>query len=193
MNSFSKIKALVEIAGQKYDSGVGYTSRVVKLKNKHIAKFFKDGKHMSDADYEGQDEKDAHEFARDEMAYRKKEKMKNESVDPKDHIEQTLASADINSEVKGDVVKVHKSNKSRAERLLKKMGHTHKVETGLNEETLTERIHLPQGTNNTTDKIADDAINSRGRVKKMMGNRSPLDVIARILAGRGKNNESLDY
>lgn len=253
MNSFKKIKQLVEVAGTKYDSGVGYTARVVKTSTgKHVAKFFSKNKHMTDADYEGQNEQDAHEFAKDEMAYRKKEKMKNESVDPKDHIEQTLASADINSTVTGDTVKVHKSNKARTERILKKMGHSHKVETGLNEDldearmpladhpyhkksdaelrgiqkdageaaramknhdpkaeakyldqvndastvlyyrkqknedVLNERINEPQGHKTTPDPISNDALNSHGRVKKMMGNHTPLDIISKILAGRNK-------
>lgn len=119
MNLFEKYKSLLE--GVDYDSGNGYTARVVKTKQgKHVAKFFKDGEHMTDADYEGRDLKDAHEFAADEIAHREKK--------------------------------------------------------------LFERINMPQGHEVVPDKITDGAVEKRGRVKKMMGNRMPIEIIARILA-----------
>jgi len=119
MNQYQKYKSLIE--GVDYDSGNGYTSRVVKTKNgKYVAKFFKNGEHMHDADYEGADMKDAHEFAADEIAHREKK--------------------------------------------------------------LFERINMPQGHEIVPDKITDGALEKRGRVKKMMGNRMPIEIIARILA-----------
>jgi hypothetical protein len=119
MNLYQKYKTLLE--GVDYDSGTGYTARVVKTsKGKHVAKFFKDGKHMTDADYEGADMKDAHEFAADEIAHREKK--------------------------------------------------------------LFERINMPQGHEVVPDRIADGALEKRGRVKKMMGNRMPIEIIAKILA-----------
>lgn len=182
MSLFDKYKSILEVKGTEYNSGAGYTARVVKLKDKHIAKFFKDGKHMTDADYEGKDEADAHEFAQDEMAVRAK--PKSESLDPKDYIEQALANIDINAKVDGEVVSVHSSNKTRAKRLLTRLGHTHRVVGNLDEALISERINLPQGHQRTADPISNDAINNRGRVKKMMGNRTPIEIIAKILAGK---------
>jgi len=180
MNTLEKYKHITEVKGTQYTSGTDYTARVVKLGNKHIAKFFNKGEHMKDADYEGQNEKDAHEFANDEMEYRKKQK--NESVDGKDHIEQTLASADINSKVDGQSVKVHKDNKAKAARIVKRMGYSHKVESGLNEsDDLNERINMPQGHKETPDPISDDS-SKHGAVKKMMGNKKTVDIVAKILA-----------
>ena len=51
------------------------------------------------------------------------------------HIEQELANKDINSKVVGNVVKVHKDNLDKARSMVKKMGFSHKVEHGLNEES----------------------------------------------------------
>lgn len=119
MNIYQKYKNLVE--GVDYDTGNGYTSRVVKTKaGKYVAKFFKHGEHMKDADYEGADLKDTHEFAADEIAHREKK--------------------------------------------------------------LFERINMPQGHENIPDPITDGATEKRGRVKKMMGNRMPIEIIAKILA-----------
>lgn len=184
MNTFKQFKSLQEATGKVYDSGVGYTARVISKDGKHVAKFFKNGQHMQDADYEHKDSKDVHEFARDEMEYRKNSAQKNESIDPKDHIETSLANRDINSKVDGNSVQVHKSNLDKAKRLVKRLGYSHTVKSGLNEETLDERNNMPQGHKETPDPISDDSSSDNGRVKKMMGNRTPLNIIATILAKR---------
>lgn len=49
---------------------------------------------------------------------------------------------------------------------------------------VTERILEPQGHKESPDKITDDSENEKGRTKKMMGNRTPLEIISRILAGK---------
>jgi hypothetical protein len=85
---------------------------------------------MVDADYEGQNEDDAHEFAQDEMHHHAREVQKKRKM------------------------------------------------------SLDERINMPQGHQETADPITDDAVEKRGRVKKMMGNRVPMEVIAKILAGK---------
>lgn len=117
------VKGLDE--GVDYDSGNGYTARVVRTKQgKYVAKFFKHGEHMTHADYEGKDGdglKDAHEFAADEIAHREKE-------------------------------------------------------------SVNERINMPQGHEVVPNRIEDGTLAKRGRVKKMMGNRVPMEIIARILA-----------
>lgn len=120
MNLFEKF--IAEVKGTEYKSGTDYTARVVKIGGKHVAKFFNRGEHMKDADYEGEDEKDAHEFAKDEMVHRKSQ--------------------------------------------------------------VSERINNPAGREIVPDKITDGAVEKRGRVKKMMGNRMPMEIIARILSKR---------
>lgn len=47
---------------------------------------------------------------------------------------------------------------------------------------LSERINMPQGHEIVPDRISNDTKDKRGRVKKMMGNRVPMELIARILA-----------
>lgn len=126
-NLLSRYMALVEASGTLYTSPSGYSARVISKKGKHVAKFFKNGEYMKHADYEGTDEDDAHDFAREEMKHRTKEK--NESV-------------------------------------------------------LNERINKPQGHLESADPITDDSETGRGRTKKMMGNRTPLEIIAKILAGK---------
>ena len=132
MSEFNKFKRLFtsESAGAQYLSGYGRTAIVRKIGNKHVAQFYQDGEHMTGADYEGQDEDDAHEFAQDEMAHHAKEIQKKRRV------------------------------------------------------ALAERIDMPQGHLETADHIADDAVERRGRVKKMMGNRMPIEIIAKILSGK---------
>lgn len=50
---------------------------------------------------------------------------------------------------------------------------------------IKERIVEPQGHLETADRISDDSKkNGVGARKKMMGNRTPLNIIARILAGK---------
>lgn len=127
LETFRKLK----LESNEYKSGTPYSAKVVKENGKHIAKFYKNGEHMSDADYEGQNEKDAHEFASDEMDYRAREHFKNRA-----------------------------------------------------NEQVSERIDMPQGHLETADHISDDAIEKRGRVKKMMGNRMPIEIIAKILSGK---------
>lgn len=126
MNLLDRYRAIHERNTTMYDSGVGYTARVISDGEKHTAKFFKDGSHMKYADYTHKSLADVHEFAKDEMEVRKKE-----------------------------------SNKS-----------------------LDERIHEPQGHLETADHISDDSESGKGPKKKMMGNRTPLEIIAKILAGR---------
>ena len=126
MKLLDKYRMLHEGRGVTYDSGVGYTVRVITKDGKHIAKFFKNGEHMTHADYGPHDKDDVHEFARDEMEHRKKEA--NESVN--------------------------------------------------------ERILEPQGHKESADRISDDSEKGKGAKKKMMGNHTPLEIIAKILAGR---------
>lgn len=130
LNKFRRLFSTNEDAGNQYLSGYGRTAIVRKIGNKHVAQFYQDGEHMKGADYEGQNEDDAHEFAQDEMMHHAKEIQK----------------------------------KRRA--------------------ALVERIDMPQGHKETSDPISDDAVERRGRVKKMMGNRVPMEIIARILAGK---------
>jgi hypothetical protein len=127
MNTFQNFRKL-KAESNDYNSGTPYSAKVVKENGKHVAKFYKNGEHMVDADYEGQNEKDAHEFASDEMDHRAREHFKNKQV--------------------------------------------------------SERIDMPQGHKETADPISDDAVDNRGRVKKMMGNRIPMEIIAKILAGK---------
>lgn len=47
---------------------------------------------------------------------------------------------------------------------------------------LSERINKPQGHKETADPISDDSSEGTGKVKKMMGNKAPVEVIANILA-----------
>lgn len=127
MNLFDKYKLIGEASGSKlYDSGVGYTARVISKGDTHVAKFFKDGVHMKDADYTHKDLSDVHEFAQDEMEHRK----------------------------------------------------------NANKKSVDERILEPQGHLESADHITDDSETGKGPKKKMMGNRTPLDIIAKILAGR---------
>lgn len=133
MNLIEKYKNLVEAKGSTfYDSGVGTTARVIPVNGKHVVKFFVNGKHQKYSDYDADNEKDAHEFAQDEMDHAKKEHSKNES-------------------------------------------------------TISERINMPQGHLETADPISDDSKEGKGHIKKMMGNRNPIEIIANILANkRGK-------
>lgn len=127
MNLFEKYLSLVEGGDTTYyTSGTPYTARVYKNKNgMHVAKFFKDGKHMSGADYEHKSSDEVHEFAEEEMMHRIKEHNK-----------------------------------------------------------VNERILEPQGHLVSPDRIADASNKGNGVKKKMMGNRTPLEIISRILAGR---------
>lgn len=47
---------------------------------------------------------------------------------------------------------------------------------------IEERISEPQGHLETADRISDDSKKNGVGPKKMMGNRTPLEIIARILA-----------
>jgi len=47
---------------------------------------------------------------------------------------------------------------------------------------IAERIHEPQGHEESPDRIADDSKKNGVSPKKQMGNRTPLEVIAKILA-----------
>jgi hypothetical protein len=125
MNLFEQFKKLAE--GVDYSSGTGYTARVISKNNKHVAKFFKNGEHMKDADYEHKDPKEVHDFAKEEMEVRSKQK---------------------------------------------------------NEDVVDERILEPQGHKESADPISDDSLHGqgKGRIKKMMGNRNPIAIIAKILA-----------
>jgi hypothetical protein len=128
MNLLNKYMCIREAAGSTLYTapGTGYSARVIHKEGTHTTKFFKDGTHMKNSDYTGKDKDDAHEFAKEEMEYRKKEKS---------------------------------------------------------EGVLGERILEPQGHKETADPISDDS-EQEGRKKKMMGNRTPMEIIAKILAGR---------
>ena len=129
MNLLAKYRIIKEATGSTvYGAGNQYTARVVSKGGVHTAKFFKDGVHMRDADYTHPDKEDVHNFAQDEVTYRKK-----------------------NSKEAGGV---------------------------------TERIVEPQGHMETADHITDDSEDGLGKKKKQMGNRTPLEIIAKILAGR---------
>lgn len=82
MNLVSQYKKILESKSGVYTApGTGYMARVISKNNKHVAKIFKDGVHMQSSDYEGRDEKDAHEFAKEEMEFRTKEKSQvNERI-----------------------------------------------------------------------------------------------------------------
>ena len=49
---------------------------------------------------------------------------------------------------------------------------------------LSERINMPQGHLESADRISDDSKKNGVAPKKQMGNRTPLEIIAKILAGR---------
>lgn len=127
MNTLEKIFSLIEEGkATEYSSGGKYTAKVYQNKDgTHVAKFFSDGKHMIDADYQHKDRNEVDEFAREEMEYRRKQEAK-----------------------------------------------------------INERILEPQGHKESPDKITDDSEERKGRVKKMMGNRTPLEIISKILAGK---------
>lgn len=126
MNLFQKYKSLVEGKAKTYDYGTRYTSKVYQNKDgTHVAKFFKDGKHMVGADYQHKDENEVHEFAQEEMEHRAKEARK-----------------------------------------------------------LNERILEPQGHKESPDPITDGSSNGHGKIKKMMGNMTPLQIISKILSGK---------
>lgn len=186
MNTYKKIRSILEARGTIYHGPDGHTARVFTNKETGYttAKLFKNGVHNKDTDFSHKDSDEVHDFAKEEMAIKRAQAKKttNESLDPKDHIESSLADLDINSSVNGNVVKVHKSNANKAQRIIKKLGYDHKVESGLNEESVQERINMPQGHMNTPDPISDSSLSARGRVKKMMGNRTPMELIAKIIA-----------
>lgn len=50
--------------------------------------------------------------------------------------------------------------------------------------TVQERIDEPQGHLESKDRIADDSKKNGVGPKKQMGNRTPLEIIAKILAGK---------
>lgn len=126
MNLFQQYKLMCEGKATSYESGTNFTAKVYQNKDgTHVAKFFKDGVHMKDADYQHKDPKEVHEFAQDEMEFRKKEAKK-----------------------------------------------------------VNERILEPQGHKESPDKISDDSTRGLGKVKKMMGNRTPLEIISKILSGK---------
>jgi len=128
MNIFHKYMSMTEnTKTKKYDSGVGYTAKVTSNGDNHVAKFFNNGVYMQYADYTHKDPKDVHEFAQDEMDFRKND-AQNASV--------------------------------------------------------AERILEPQVHKETADHITYDSETGTGKKKKMMGNHTPLEIIAKILAGK---------
>lgn len=181
MNLFQKAKILIEESGVKYDSGVGHTARVFSKNGVHTVKLFgANGKHNKDTDYSTRDEEDAHDFAREEMAIKKAaaKKKVNEAVDPKDHIEQTLADMDINSKVDGKNVSVHKSNKAKAARVVKKMGYDHEVSSGLNEEFYDAIDESYGGTSPTKRDFTVHYQTKDGKKKKETVSRySPRGIV----------------
>lgn len=52
--------------------------------------------------------------------------------------------------------------------------------------SLAERILEPQGHLETADPISDDSRKNWVAPKKQMGNRTPLEAIAKILAGKSE-------
>jgi hypothetical protein len=64
-----------------------------------------------------------------------KEMQFNESTMENDYVEHTLATNDINSKVHGNTVVVHSSNLDKASSIIKRLGLTHTVISGLNEST----------------------------------------------------------
>ena len=186
MNLFDKFKALTEGTSTLYKAeGTGYTARVVQASGKHIAKFFKDGEHMKSSDYEGTDKEDAHGFAKDEMEFRKKEK--SESVEQLDELSADKLKAykeKIKSVPVADTNVLHKSfvHARGTERAGEKIKDISK-KIVVKEENLDERINEPQGHVHQPDPITD-ASKEEGHKKKMMGNRTPMEIIAKILAGK---------
>lgn len=131
MSTFSEYRKVIsEGLVKSYSSASGYSAKVYSKNGKHVAKFFKNGEYMKDADYEDKNLNDVHDFAQDEMEVRTKEHLnKNESF-------------------------------------------------------IEERINMPQGHERSGDPITKDSEEGSGPKKKMMGNRTPLEIIAKILAGR---------
>lgn len=187
MNLFSKYKQLVEGASTLYKAdGTGYTSRVISKNGKHVAKFFKDGVHMKSSDYEGTDPTDVHDFAKEEMEFRKKEKSESvideAKVKPmtKKGFELTIGDYTPNDNMVGvaKVIKAELPTDKIKDELTKKKS------TLMKEDNLDERIHEPQGHVHQPDPITDASKEDEGRKKKMMGNRTPMEIIAKILAGK---------
>jgi hypothetical protein len=73
-----------------------------------------------------------------------------EAMSHKPHLENELAGRDINSEVSDTHVKVHKDNVKKAQTIVKKLGLTHKVVSGLNEGFNDDDYYL---VNKSTKKV----------------------------------------
>lgn len=56
--------------------------------------------------------------------------------------------------------------------------------TSTDEQVIVERILEPQGHLESADHISDDSKKNGVSPKKQMGNRTPLEIIAKILAGK---------
>lgn len=59
-----------------------------------------------------------------------------------------------------------------------------RTSTDKSTETVAERINEPQGHLETADHITADSKSNGVAPKKQMGNRTPLEIIAKILAGK---------
>lgn len=143
MNLLSKYRKLIQEASKSslYGAGREYSARVVQKDGKHTVKFFRKGVYLQDADYDGKNLDDAHEYAYHEMEYRKKP-----LTDEMEFRKQTSTDEAI--------------------------------------ENVEERILEPQGHIETADHISDDSKKNGVSPKKQMGNRTPLEIIAKILAGK---------
>lgn len=202
---YQRFKTLVEHDEAEPDDGFntyhsslsGHKAVISKDKGgRHIVKFYHHGKHMTDADYVGRSENDAHEFAADEMALRRHVHRLSEGKGiPLDgHAYHSKSDESLRFIMKDatEAAKAMQDHSPKAES--KYLDQANDAATVLHyrktngitikeSEEVSERINMPQGRERTPDRITNDTEDNKGgRVKKMMGNRLPMELIARILS-----------
>jgi hypothetical protein len=117
------------------------------------------------------------------------------------HIEQELANKDINSKVVGNVVKVHKDNLDKARSMVKKMGFSHKVEHGLNEESEEQIDEISKkALGNYVNYSADDLrsktnaasyINSQIQGKDKSTDLERIEAVKKLDHSKDKRQEGI--
>lgn len=199
MKLYEQYKALLEDTTVGVYHGDGRKAIVKKTgTGRHWVMMFRNGKRSPDEDYtSARNEEDAHDFARSEMQIPAR-KIHEDTIDESNEIRvkdgKTYVSAHAVLVRARAIAKANDSFKDK-KKLILDVTHEHMKQArhdlikqhGLNEsevEFIEERINMPQGHENTKDRISDEAKENRGQVKKMMGNRSPMELIARIIAKR---------
>jgi hypothetical protein len=158
MGLFSEYRRLIaEAVGEHHPfPGTDYSARIVPTKGgMHIAKFFKNGEHMTDADYGPYDYDDVRGFVDDEKEVRTKEAKKAEVGKSKFKV--SVPDQDI----------------------------TDVEDMTLNKKTnVVENKNPPQGKLHITHEISKDSKEGDGRKVDSMSRtrKSSLEVIANILS-----------